>query len=213
MRPVPPIGEFSRRGFVSSLLGAGAATIAGCSASEPAYYTLTPWAGTARPGGPLTVEVRTPSVAPYLDRDYIVRNDNDYRLRLDNHAAWASSLADMIGSTLALDLAQRLPGSNVYSQNSAISTEPLARVELDVSRFLEAASGRAEIEAPFSVFRPGSGPAGSRTLRLVRDPGGASIAALVAALSALVGQLADAVADALRALPPEPAAKGDTASR
>ena len=212
MRPVRPAAGLSRRG----LLGLGAAVpvlapilaTAGCGSPDPGYYALTPWPGPARPGGPLTVEVRSPGVAAFLDRDHIVRNDTGYRLKLDQRAAWASPLPDMIGRTLALDLAQRLPGSTVIAQGDGISTEPLALVELDLSRFLEDPAGRAEILGTFSVHRPGSGVFPGQAVHLTRQPDGSDVASLVAALSALLGQLADRAADALRALPPPAAGDG-----
>lgn len=205
MRLARPDRALSRRRLLGGLLGSGLVpllSLSGCGGGDPTYYTLTPWPGVARPGGPLTVELRTPSVASFLDRDSIVRNDRDYRLTLASNSAWASELPDMIGRNLALDLGQRLPGSNVYTQTGAISTEALAVVELDVSRFLEDASGRAEIEASLAVYRPGSGPVGSRTLHFTGKPADESMGALVAALSALLGQVADVAADTLRTLPP-----------
>ncbi len=202
MRPVRPNCDLSRRALLGLGLAAPMLSLAGCSASDPGYYTLTPWPGTPRSGGPLTVELRTPSVAAYLDRDSIVRNDRDYRLKLADGAAWASPLPDMIGRNLALDIGQRLPGSSVYIQTGAISTEALALVELDVSRFLEDQAGRAEIAATLSVYRPGSGPTASRSLHFAQAPTDGSVGALVAAFSQLLGQVADATADALQRLPP-----------
>ena len=192
--------DLSRRGLLGLGMAAPLLSLAGCSGSDPIYYTLTPWPGTPRPGGPPTVEVRTPSVASYLDRDNIVRNDNDFRLQLARDAAWASSLPDMIGRILALDIGQRLPGSSVQTQNGAISTQALALVEIDVSRFMEDAMDRAEIEATLSVYRSGGGPAGSRSLHFTQSPGDAGVGALVSALSQLLGQVADAAADALQRL-------------
>ena len=208
MRPTRPAGGFSRRIFLGCCAAGPALSLAGCGASDPGYYTLTPWPGLAKPGGPRTVEVRTPSVAPYLDRDFIVRNDRDYRLKLDSRAAWASPLPDMIGRILALDLGQRLPGTTVVAQGGGISTDPLALVELDISRFLEDTAGRAEILAALSVHPPGSGAFSSRTLNLSRTPDNSGIAFLVAALSALLGEVADNAADALRAMPPQADAAG-----
>lgn len=197
----PPIRDLSRRGLLAIGLAAPVLSLAGCSASEPSYYTLTPWPGTPASGGPLTVELRTPSVAATLDRDGIVRNDRDYRLRMADSAAWASPLPDMIGRNLALDIGQRLPDSSVHTQTGAISTEALALVEIDISRFMEGMPGQAELEATLSVYRPGSGPAGSRSLHFTRDLPDASVGTLVAALSQLLGQVADAAAEALRRLP------------
>ncbi|WP_428376449.1 PqiC family protein [Lichenicoccus sp.] len=194
-----------RRAMLAGMLGAAMPLLlAGCGGSEPSYYTLAFVPGQPGGGGPLSVEVRTPSVAPSLQRDHIVRNDEDYRLRTVEDAAWADALDEMIGRTLALDLSQRLPGAGVFTQGSAISTTPTALVELDVQRFAADSAGRAELQATLSVHRPDSGPAGSRSLHLTRQPDGPGTAALVAALSTLLGQASDQVAEMLRAMPPAP---------
>ncbi|WP_428395203.1 PqiC family protein [Lichenicoccus sp.] len=196
---LPRQAPLSRR----RLLGlASALPLSACGSGEPDYYTLAVSPGTPQPGGPLTVEVRTPSVTPYLDRDTIVRTETDDKLILAHGAAWAGALSDMIGRVLAADLGQRLPGSNVYAENGAISTQALALVELDVSRFLADAQDRAEMTANLSVHRPNAGPSGSRLLHLTGTTADSSVGALVASLSVLLGQVADVAADELRALPP-----------
>ena len=199
VRPIRhPAPRRVRRQLRQLALAVPLALLAGCGGSDPSYYTLTPVPGQARPGLPLIVELRTPSIAPYLDRDTIVRSEQDNRLKLADGSNWAGTLPDMIGRSLALDLGQRLPGSTVYAQGGAISTEPLARVELDLSRFAEDGSGRAEIEATLSVYRRGSPPLGSRDLHLTLQPADPSVGALVGALSVLLGRVADSAADALR---------------
>ncbi len=201
MTAVRPTRDAVRRRLRHLAAAFSVATLAGCSGSEPSYYTLTPVPGQPRPGGPSTVELRSPSVAPYLDRDTIVRSEQDNQLKLASGSSWAGALPDMIGRNLALDLGQRLPGSTVYAQGGAISTTPQARVELDVSRFAEDASGKAEIEATLSVYRLGSAPPGSRGLHLTLQPDDPSVGALVGALSVLLGRVADSAADTLRAQP------------
>ena len=192
-----------RTGFLlATLLAAG--TSAGCGSSEPDYYTLKPWPGVVQGGLPVTVRVRTPTVASFLDRDTIVRNDKDYRLKLVRDAAWGESVAKLIGSTLTADLQQRLPGSTVFAEDGAISTRPEAVVELDVSQFSEDGAGQAVIAAALSVQRPDTGTATSRLLRLGLAPSGSSTADLAAALSQLLGQVADAAAQRVRALGPPP---------
>ena len=197
-----PISQPVSRRRLMVCSGSLALVMAGCSGGEPTYYTLTPSPGTPMPGAPRTVEVRTPSIASYLERDNIVRNDTNHQLTVADNAAWGGPLADMIGRNLSLDLGQRLPGSNVYTQSGAISTEALALVELDVSRFLEDGQGRAEIEATLAVYRPDTGPAASRSLHFTSVADGSSVNALVAALSQVLGRVADVAADALRSLPP-----------
>ena len=199
-----PRQGLSRRHLLerSVVLAASLLPVAGCGSGEPTYYTLTPSPGAPQVGGPLTVEVRTPSIAGTLDRDHIVRRNTAHGLVLADDGVWAGPLAEMIGSTLTLDLGQRLPGSNVYSQSGAISTQALALVELDVSGFMEDSKGRAEITATLSVHRPESGPTGSRSLNLARMPADGSVGALVGAFSELLGEVAGVAASELRALSP-----------
>ena len=204
--------------------------VAGCGSSEPSYYTLAAWPGPAGYGAPAAVVVRNPTVAPFLDRDYIVRDDKAYKLKLADDAAWAEPIAHLIGRTLTQDLQQRLPGSTVTGEDTAVSVVPQALVELDVQRFSTDGQGRAVVDATLSVQRPGAasagaslgafsgvsagaapgagGPAG-RLLHLSMTPAGPGTADLVAALSQLLGQVADEAARQARALgplPPDPAA-------
>ena len=190
--------------LLGALLAAGA--LAGCGSSEPDYYTLKPWPGIAQAGAPLVIRVRTPTVAAFLDRDDIVRNDRGYKLKLAHDSAWAEPIAGLIGSTLTLDLQQRLSGSTVFAEDGAISAQPQAVVELDVSQFSEDGAGHATIAAARSGQRRDSGAAPSQLLRLAMPPPGPTTADLAAALSQLLGQVADAAAQQARALPPPPLA-------
>ncbi|WP_428484821.1 PqiC family protein [Rhodopila sp.] len=176
--------------------------VAGCGSAEPKYYTLTPWPGTPQGGGPLTVEVETPVVADYLNRDDIVLDNRGYQLHLARNAAWAEPLPGAIGSNLALDLSQRLPGSNVYAANGGISSTAEAVVAVNVSRFAEDDAGRAEITAMVSVHRPHGPIPNIRPLHVVTPLNDRTMGALVALLSQLLGQVADEVAIDLRALGP-----------
>lgn len=192
-----------------TVLGAAAAlALAGCGSTQPDYYTLSSVPGAAQGGGPLTLMVRTPGVAGYLDRDYIVRSAPGAKLKLSKDAAWGEPLADMIGQTLTLDLQQRLPGTNVFTQTGAISTQAQATVELDVSQFAQDADGHAEIIGALSVVRPDSGPAPSHLLHLVRSPESSTIGGMTTALSVLLGEVADRTAIEARALGPLPATPG-----
>ncbi|MCQ8278598.1 PqiC family protein [Acetobacteraceae bacterium KSS8] len=175
------------------------AVLAGCGSSDPDYYTLRAWPGMAQAGGPLSLKIRTPSVAGYLDRDYIVSGDRDYRLRLSKDGAWGEPLADMIGQTLASDLQQRLPGTNVFTQAGAISTEAQGTVELDITQFARTNDGQVVLGGALSVKRAqtGNGPAlptSSIPLHLAMTPDGSGVSAEVAALSQLLGQVADRAA-------------------
>ena len=182
-----------------------AAIVAGCGSAEPTYYTLRSWPGAAQGGVPLTIQVRTPTVSSFLDRDSIVRDDKDYRLKLAEDSVWGEPIANLIGSTLTADLRQRLPGSTVFAEDGAISTHPQAVVELDVSQFSEDGAGLATIDAALSVQRSDAGATTSQLLHLSMAPSGPTTADLAAALSQLLGQVADAAARQASALAPLPA--------
>ena len=204
MRPFMRLRNVATPGRAASLCGALAlaAMLAGCGSSDPSYYTLSSVPGVAQSGGPVTLKVRTPSVASFLDRDYIVRNDRDNKLKLADDAAWGEPLADMIGRSLVADLQQRLPGTSVFAEAGSISTEAQAVVELDVSQFAEDSEGHAEINALLSVQRPDSGLAQSHVIHLLASPQGTDTAAFAAALSQLLGEVADEAAREARALCP-----------
>ncbi len=182
-----------------------ALALAGCSSGDPTYYRLAPWPGQPQPGvGSISVEVSAPSVAPYLDRDYIVESVADYRLHLAGNDAWAEPIGDMIGRTLLADLAQRLPNDRVHASGS---TGPVSdtRLELDVSRFDRDGQGTALLNATLTL-RDASGTAiGHETLALTAPGTGKGSAAFTAAESRLLGQAADRAAARLATVePPAP---------
>ncbi|MBB2205692.1 PqiC family protein [Gluconacetobacter takamatsuzukensis] len=187
------------RGAGGLLAAVAAGPLAACS-SDPDFYTLVPWPGTAQAGGPAVIEVRTPSVATALDRERIVRSEGDYRLRTAGGDAWGESLPGMMGHVLTADLQQRLPGSTVFAQNDAVATTALAAVELTVTRFSRDAGGQAVLAGSLAVHWLGHDGGASDVLALTLPVSGSGTAGLVAALSALLGQVADRAAGHLRAL-------------
>ncbi|MBO1324744.1 PqiC family protein [Acetobacter sp. TBRC 12305] len=212
------VRQLSRRGV---LRGAGCAamavTLAGCGGSGPTLYTLsvvpgavvTPAEGAA--GAPAYIEVRQPSVASGLDRDRVVTADSGYKLDVSAGDAWADSLAGQVSRVLAGDLAQRLPRSNVFVENDAVTAEPQAYVELSLSRFSTGPSGLVELDAILSVQPAMAGvPAGQSGTAGVppfiqrvtlQGPAASSTVSMVQALSQLVGQVADLAAQRLSMLP------------
>lgn len=200
----------------SLLLGAAglsvmATTLAACSSGAgPTLYTLSVVPGQPAPGGPRFVEVRQPTIASGLDRDRIVTADSGYKLTVSPNDAWGDSLAGQISRALAGDLAQRLPGTSVFAENDAVSTEPQAYVELSVTRFSAGPSGAVQIEAMLSVKGAQAGApdtSGQFFMQrvLVQAPGVSSgTIGMVQTLSQLLGQLADQAATQLRMMPPVP---------
>lgn len=192
-------------------LGVMATTLTACSGGAgPTLYTLSVVPGQPAPGGPRFVEVRQPTIASGLDRDRIVTADTGYKLTVAANDAWGDSLAGQISRALAGDLAQRLPGTSVFAENDAVSTEPQAYVELSVTRFSTGPSGAVQIEAALSVKGAQAGApdtSGQFYMQrvLVQAPAVSSgTMAMVQALSQLLGQLADQAAAQLRMMPPVP---------
>ena len=173
--------------------------LAGCGSADPTYYTLSPVPGTALPGPVVSVEVRRPGLAGYLDRSDIVLKSASFKLAVNSQLRWAEPLGDMIGRVLSEDLSQRLPGSSVFSESGAISAEPGVRVEVDVLRFDADASGAVVLQAEVAVERGTTHqPLATRHVALSAQPGGPGATELAASLSGLLGGLADQVAGDIR---------------
>ena len=173
--------------------------LARCGSGDPAYFTLAPWPGQPHRGGPSPIEVRTPSVASFLDRDYIVQSTQGYKLKLAGNDAWAEPISDMIARVLTSDLAQRLPDATIFKTATAIHPSPSAVVELVIDRFDEDPSGTAIVHASLAI-RPADGAITATTpIRLSDQPASSSTADLVASLSHMIGQIADQAAQQLLA--------------
>ena len=198
---------FSRRGLLA-MSAFGLPALGGCGAGDPTYYTLQTWPGTVYRVGPSPIEVRAPTVASFLDRDFIVQATRDYHLQLAGNDAWAEPVGDMIARVLTADLAQRFPASTVFHAGSAIGSAPAAVVELAVDRFDEDASGLAVVQATLAVHLPDVPPVGSLAISLSERPQGSGTAALVAALSHMLGEAADRAAAAIARMQAAPATIG-----
>jgi len=173
---------------------AAAWSLASCASSNPALYTLEVPPGPVRRGGPRVIELRTVSIARYLERSQIVRSSENFRLDVLPNDWWGEPLDAMLGRVLAHALAQRLPGSTVYPENSAISSEPDVTLQANVQRLDQDATGAVLLSAQFAVVRRA---ADTRDFTAHVPVHGSSAAALVAAMSEAVGQLADRIAASL----------------
>jgi uncharacterized protein len=182
--------SLTRRG----LLPAIALLLASCASPNPSLYTLEVLPGPVRRPAARIIEVRSISLARYLERSQIVRSSENFRLDVLANDWWGEPLDAMIGRTLDRALTQRLPGSTVYQENGAISAEPDARVQINIERFDEDASGAVRLVAQYAVVRRISE---TRGVTLEVPARGATTADLVAAMSEAIGQLADRIASSL----------------
>jgi uncharacterized lipoprotein YmbA len=189
-----------RRGF-STL--AGAAALAGCASPDPNLYAIATVPGmvqgAAQGGGPRVVVLRTVGLARYLERPQIVVSSEQYRLNVSANDWWGEPLGAMLGRTLIAELAQRLPGSGVFSEAGAISVDPDARAEVNIQRLDADAAGTVILDAQIAVSSTrGRQNVRTRALHVTVPPPSPGITGQVAATSAAVGQLADALAALLR---------------
>ena len=185
-----------RRGLLSLPF---ALALAHCASADPAIYTLRAVPGDAAGGGPIAIKVARPGLAGDLDRPEIVRDSTANRLTLNSGERWGEPLGDMVARVLALNLAQRLPGSSVFTEAGTISVDPSATVELDIQRFDLDASGAVVLLVQVAVEQGRShDPSATRSLRLTVQPATTGTPDVVAAMSTALGQLADQVASLLR---------------
>jgi uncharacterized lipoprotein YmbA len=183
-------GQTTRRGVIAAMI----VLLNGCASRSPTLYTLEAPAGPVRRFGPRVIELRTPGIARYLERSQIVRSSENYRLDVLPNDWWGEPLDAMVGRVMVRALSQRLPGSTVYLETSAISAPPDATVRLDVQRFDQKSDGDARLAAQFSVTVRATETRGVTLDVPVRGP---AIANLVAAMSEALGQLADRIAATL----------------
>ncbi len=188
----------------ASLTLLAALSLAGCGAGDPTYYRLATWPGQPpRAQAGFSVTVRAPTVAAYLDRDYIVESVAGYQLHLAGNDAWAEPIGDMIGRTFVADLQQRLPGDRV-SGDAAGNAD--ARIDLDISRFdRDGSSGPALLRGTLTLRDAGGALLRSEALDLEAPVTGTGSAAFTASESQLLGKAADRAAAVLATLQPPPA--------
>lgn len=197
----------SRRHLLKTVMGGAVLATTGslltaCSNAGPTYYTLSSVPGTIYRGNASIIEVRTPSLAGFLDKDRIVSEISNNKLTLSSSDAWGDNVTNMIGRVTMLNLAQRLPDARIFLQNQATETTPQVYVEMDISKFNQDSSGNAVVTADLVIRYNGDKPAKfNRLLTLQKTPTDSGTQALVMALSQLLGQISDTAAENLRDLP------------
>jgi uncharacterized lipoprotein YmbA len=174
------------------------AAVAACSTLSPNLYTIAPIPAGTVVDGPKVVVLREVTLARYLDRSQIVRSSENYRLAVSANDWWGEPPGSMLSRVLVQELSERLPGSSVYAENTAMSTSPDAAIELNIQRLDEDAAGRLVLLAQGSVLFKHRREPVTRRFRLVVQPSGPDVSAEVAAISQAVAQLADGLASMVR---------------
>jgi hypothetical protein len=164
---------------------------AGCTSPNPVLYTLATLPGATHQGAPHTIELREIAVAHYLERSQIVRSSENFRLDVSGNEWWGEPLDAMIGRILVQELTERLPGSTVFSENSAISVTADATVAINIQRLDADSTGTVILLAQLAVTGRN---AATRTVRYSVMPPAPGTSGLVSAMSTAVAQLADTAA-------------------
>jgi uncharacterized lipoprotein YmbA len=165
-----------------------------CASPNPTLYTLSVIPGTPHAGASKTIELRGIALARYLERSQIVRSSEDFRLDVLSNEWWGEPLDAMLGRILVQELTDRLPGSTVFAENSAISTNADVIVGINVQRLDADRSGTIVLIAQIAI----SGrTATARSIRLTVPPPTPGTSGLVSAMSTATAQLADAAAEML----------------
>ncbi|MBS0643138.1 MAG: PqiC family protein [Acetobacteraceae bacterium] len=174
------------------------AALVACSSPNPAVYTIAVQDGPTVLGTPKIIEMRDVGLAGYLDRPNIVRSSEGYRLAILANDTWGEPLGGMIGRVLTVELAQRLPNSNVYSDRSAISMSADAIVEVNIQRMDVNADGDLLLLAQAAIKFTKKPQPVARTFNIRKPVADLTTASEVAAISAAVAELADGLAVMLR---------------
>jgi uncharacterized lipoprotein YmbA len=175
------------------------ASLLGCASPNPTLYTLAPVSGASVPGGPRVVTLRTVGLARYLERPQIVRSSENYQLNIAANDWWGEPLGAMVSRVLSAELAQRLPGSSVFSEAGAISVQADATAEVNIQRLDADAPGNVILDAQLAVSSADSRRrTATRIMHVSIPPPHPGMTGQVAASSAALGRIADTLADMLR---------------
>ncbi len=161
---------------------------------DPTFYALSAREGPAIPSRALKIELRRAGLPGYLDRPHIVRRSTAEQLELAADERWGAPLDEMVGATLAENLAQRLPACVVFTDAGPISSAPDLRVEAQLFRFERLADGKVALVADVAVHAGAAQAPTIQRFAFTQTPAGNSSAQVVASLSELLAKLSDGVA-------------------
>jgi uncharacterized lipoprotein YmbA len=167
--------------------------VAGCSSKSPTLYTMSMVPGSTHQGAPRVVVVREVSLAPYLQRQPIVRSSANYRIEVSPNEWWGEPPGAMLTRVLVDNLNQRLPGSTVIQERGALSATGGTTVEVNITQLDADASGQVVLQAAVAIDSGKRKAPPPRRLRFATPPAPGT-AGQVSAISVLVGQLADVIA-------------------
>lgn len=127
------------------------AILAACS-SAPAsrFYVLTPGQVASPTSTAPSVGIGPVTVPEFLEREALIIDREDSRLRLASNHRWAEPVAEGIGRVMAINLAALLDTQAVQRFPWRRDQQPAYSIQLDVWQ-LEAGQGQARLIAQWSV--------------------------------------------------------------
>ncbi len=168
------------------------------SSPEPTLYTLAVRPGPVLSRGPRIVQIRDIGLPGYLDRKEIVRSTEDFKLDVRSNAWWGEPVGGMIGRTIVLELSQRLPGSQVYSEAGSITIDPYAAVGIDIQRFDADKAGNVVLLAQAAIQFNRPTRTAARNFSITKPVPTPDTPGHVAAMSDALGELSDGIAALLQ---------------
>ncbi len=144
------------------------------------------------------IELREIVLAPYMQRPQIVRSSGHFRLDLLENEWWGEPLNAMFGRIMVEDLTQRLPGSVVFSEHSAVEARADTTVGINIQSLDDDRTGAVALTAQIAIVGRG---AEMRSVRLTAPAASLDTSGFVSATSAATAKLADTVAAMLQVSP------------
>ena len=144
----------------------------------------------------MVVVVRSVEVPRYLEREEIVRIASQDRVAIANNDWWSEPLPAMLRRVMALDIAQRLPASNVLAGEGVIGLHPDAEVEISLEQFDRSENGQIAL-AGFVAIQFRNHQRSLDRFHVEKPDGGVSMAEQVKAMSLAWSEVATFVATRL----------------
>jgi uncharacterized lipoprotein YmbA len=144
------------------------------------------------------VQIRDIGLPGYLDRKEIVRSTEDFKLDVRANAWWGEPMGGMLSRTIVLELSQRLPGSQIYSEAGSITMDPYATVGIDFQRFDADKAGNVILLAQVAIQFNRPTRTVSRNFSISKPVPTADTPGHVAAMSDALGELSDGIATLLQ---------------
>ncbi len=181
------------------------ASLAGCAGSSGGtrFYVLEPvTAGAAAARSDAAVVVAGVRLPQYLERSQIVTRSGDNRLEFAEFDRWGGNLRQDMTRVLAGNLSRLLGSDRVVAAPHSLGAQNATRVEVEVLAFERGPDGRVRLAANWWLTRGADAAplAGTKAVELFGAPlaDGAAYDAVVASMGQVYGELARAIAQAIR---------------